>query len=213
MTGYTQNNILHLIKTRGDLTAQAIAGHMDITVPATRKHLKTLEDANLVTFRDESGKVGRPSRHWHLTAEAHARFPDTHDTLTLELIDAVRTTFGETGLDKLISERERQSLAHYRAECANLTSLPDLIAKLAQMRTQEGYMAEVTRLDDDIWILAENHCPICAAASQCQNFCRSELQIFQAVLAGKACLQREEHIVSGARRCAYRITATDRPAP
>ena len=49
--------------------------------------------------------------------------------------------------------------------------------------------------------------PICAAAAACQGFCRSELQIFQAVLGEDVQVTRTEHILSGARRCAYRIAA------
>lgn len=55
--------------------------------------------------------------------------------------------------------------------------------------------------------LLENHCPICAAATKCLNFCRSELQLFQQLFADIAVVSREEHIIEGARRCAYKIEA------
>jgi predicted ArsR family transcriptional regulator len=51
----------------------------------------------------------------------------------------------------------------------------------------------------------ENHCPICAAARACQGFCRSELALFEMLLA-PARVVRVEHLLEGARRCAYRIT-------
>ncbi|ARO29186.1 transcriptional regulator domain-containing protein [Rhizobium sp. NXC14] len=44
-----------------------------------------------------------------------------------------------------------------------------------------------------------------AAATACAGFCRSELETFRAVLG--ADVERSEHILTGARRCAYRITA------
>ena len=47
--------------------------------------------------------------------------------------------------------------------------------------------------------------PICAAASSCQGFCRAELQMFRTLLGEKAEVERVEHLLSGARRCAYRI--------
>lgn len=53
-------------------------------------------------------------------------------------------------------------------------------------------------------MLVENHCPICAAATACAGFCRSELETFRAVLSAE--VERSEHILAGARRCAYRIT-------
>jgi hypothetical protein len=60
---------------------------------------------------------------------------------------------------------------------------------------------------DGSYLLVENHCPICAAATACQGFCRSELQIFQEVLGDDVQVARTEHVLSGARRCAYRIAA------
>ena len=70
-------------------------------------------------------------------------------------------------------------------------------------------MAECTRMPDGSMLLAENHCPICAAASTCQGLCREELSLFRAVLGDKARVERTDHILAGARRCAYRITAAE----
>ena len=55
------------------------------------------------------------------------------------------------------------------------------------------------------FLLAENHCPICIAARACQGFCRSELEVFKAALGPEATVERTDHIIAGARRCAYRI--------
>jgi predicted ArsR family transcriptional regulator len=55
-------------------------------------------------------------------------------------------------------------------------------------------------------VLYENHCPICAAATVCQNFCRAELAVFRDVLGPDTEVERTDHIVLGARRCAYRVT-------
>ena len=41
--------------------------------------------------------------------------------------------------------------------------MEDRVARLAELRTAEGYMVECRR-EGDGFVLAENHCPICAAA-------------------------------------------------
>ncbi|HLM57183.1 MAG TPA: hypothetical protein VK422_13805 [Pyrinomonadaceae bacterium] len=51
-----------------------------------------------------------------------------------------------------------------------------------------------------------SHCPICAAASACRGFCSTELDLFRSVLGDGVSVERVEHIVSGDRRCAYRVT-------
>ncbi len=67
-------------------------------------------------------------------------------------------------------------------------------------------MAQWTRAkgDSGALTLVENHCPICAAAQTCQGLCRDELALFQALLPD-AEVERSEHLLSGARRCAYRV--------
>jgi predicted ArsR family transcriptional regulator len=76
---------------------------------------------------------------------------------------------------------------------------------LASIRTEEGYMAEVKPLPLGAFLLTENHCPICAAATVCKGFCTTELDLFQSVLGSDVTVERAEHIISGDRRCAYRI--------
>ena len=66
-------------------------------------------------------------------------------------------------------------------------------------------MAHAEPQDDGSVLLVENHCPICAAATACQNFCRSELAIFQRVLGDDCTVARSEYLLEGGRRCVYRI--------
>jgi predicted ArsR family transcriptional regulator len=77
------------------------------------------------------------------------------------------------------------------------------------VRTEEGYMAEVRREKGGSFLLVENHCPICAAANACQGFCSTELDLFRSVLGPGVEVERVEHIVSGDRRCAYRVHVRD----
>ena len=123
--------------------------------------------------------------------------------MTVDLIEAVRTEFGPAVLERLIARRERTVAEGYRAALPD-ADLEARLAKLAQLRAAEGYMAEWRREADGSYLLIENHCPICAAAAACQGFCRAELSLFQMLLA-PAKVERLEHILAGARRCAYRV--------
>jgi predicted ArsR family transcriptional regulator len=158
----------------------------------------------LLAADTERRGVGRPTRLWHLTDAGHARFPDTHAELTLRLIDAVRSALGEAALERLIRIREAETLQAYRGAVADAHKLADRLARLSEIRSREGYMAE-WRADGAGFLLLENHCPICAAATACQGFCRSELDVFRTVLGPGVSVERTDHILAGARRCAYRI--------
>jgi predicted ArsR family transcriptional regulator len=68
-------------------------------------------------------------------------------------------------------------------------------------------MARVEPLtDSDGFLFVENHCPICAAARACSGLCRSELEVFRGALGDGVTVERTDHILAGARRCAYRVT-------
>jgi predicted ArsR family transcriptional regulator len=142
---------------------------------------------------------------WGLTAAANARFPDTLAELTAHLIGTIRTQFGEEALDRLIDARAAESKAAYDEALRAAAGLGEKVARLAEARTREGYMAE-SRKEGDGYLLVENHCPICVAATACQGFCRAELGTFRDVLGPGVAVERTEHIVRGDRRCAYRIS-------
>jgi hypothetical protein len=69
-----------------------------------------------------------------------------------------------------------------------------------------GYMARVEAVADEGFLLVEDHCPICAAAMTCQGFCSVELQVFRNLLGPGCQIERQDHLLTGARRYAYRIT-------
>ena len=201
----SQDRILFHLKMRGPQTAAGIAVRLDMTPAGARQHLLKLEAASLVASEDQREGRGRPKKYWRLTQQGHARFPDRHSDLTLDLVRSMREVFGEGGLQRLIAHRERVSIADYRTAVGARGSLRDKLVALARIRSREGYMASVAKDGRDGFLLVENHCPICAAAAACQGLCRSELAVFRAVLGPEVSVERIDHILAGARRCAYRI--------
>ncbi len=129
--------------------------------------------------------------------------PRWHAELTATILSTLVAQLGRPALDAVISAREADTLKRYREE-VDAADVQSRVQQLATVRTSEGYMADSWQEADGSLLLVENHCSICAAASVCAGFCRSELETFRAVLGAK--VEREEHILLGARRCAYRIT-------
>ena len=202
----TREKVLFHLKTKGAQTAAQLARRLEVTPMAVRQHLQALAADALVTFTDERRKVGRPARVWSLTPAASRRFPDSHGDLTVELIKAARTTFGDDGHERLVAERSRQQRETYLARMPSPSAtLEERIAALVAIRSDEGYMAEWSRETAGTYTLSENHCPICAAATICQNFCRDELSLFRELLGERVSVDRGDHIPAGARRCSYRI--------
>ena len=206
MMGINQERLLHLLKSRGPQTAGDAGDALGISAPGAQQHLAKLAEAGLVEAEDQRHGRGRPRRLWKLTDKGTARFPDRHSDLTLDIIEATRAVFGASGLDRLIRHREETMLATYHEELSGCANLADKVARLAEIRSREGYMAEWEETEPGCYLLVENHCPICAAATVCQGLCRSELEVFQAVMGESVQVERTDHLLAGARRCAYRIT-------
>ncbi|HFB64813.1 MAG TPA: transcriptional regulator [Aeromonadales bacterium] len=204
-TESSQHKIRYLLKTRGPLTAASMAEKLELTSMGARQHLLKLTKTGDITSYLKAEGRGRPKRFWMLTQRGQSYFPDRHEDLTLELIDSIEQVFGEQGLEKLIAVRETETLNKYQARLVSCCNLSEKVETLAKIRSEEGYMASIEK-EGEGYLLIENHCPICAAASRCQGFCRSELEIFQSLLQGLAEVKRLEHQIAGARRCAYRIT-------
>ena len=202
----TPDRLLYQLKSRGPQPAAALAGALAITPMGAHKQLQSLQAQGLVSSRDEADGPGRPKRLWTLTPAGHARFPDRHADLAVQLIRHASEVLGPGAVDRLIEAREQEQQAGYEAALAGLASLGARVRKLAELRSREGYMARADK-HGKAWLLVEDHCPICAAAATCQGLCRSELRIFAQCLGEGVQVERVEHVLAGARRCAYRITA------
>lgn len=204
--GKTRSAILDLLKREGEKSAGALGDALGLTAMAARLQLYELEAEGLAAARSEPRGRGRPVKLWTLT-EASARvFPDAHQGLAVEMIKSVEDLFGAEGLAKLVKKHGDMQRKAYGEKLHSAKTLGERVKRLAKARSDEGYMAEAKK-DGRDWLLIENHCPICSAAKACTGLCAGELKVFRDVLGKGAKVEREEHILAGARRCAYRVKA------
>jgi predicted ArsR family transcriptional regulator len=202
--GKTRRAIVKLLKSEGALDSARLARRLKLTPMAVRQHLYALQREKLVTAEERPVPLGRPAKYWRLTREADRLFPDAYAELSVALIGAVKDALGPSGVERVLQSRCAAQRADYAARIPASAPLATRLRELAKVRTAEGYMAEV-RPDGNGFLFIENHCPICAAATVCQGFCATELDLFRSVLGDDVTVDRAEHIVSGDRRCVYRI--------
>jgi predicted ArsR family transcriptional regulator len=205
----TRRRIVKLLKTDGPLGTAQLAERLGLTAMAVRLHLYALQSEGLVTAEERPVPVGRPAKFWRLTREADRHFPEAYAELSVALIDAMQETFGAEGLNRVLVSRCARQREDYAKRIRPSDPLKKRLVELARVRTEEGYMAEVMDEEGGGFLLVENHCPICAAANACQGFCSTELDLFRSVLGSGVEVERVEHIVSGDRRCAYRVTPSN----
>ncbi len=109
---------------------------------------------------------------WTLAEREHQRLSDGHTKVALELITTTAKLKGEEFLKDLIYSRNESIQERYELKLNEAEpELGSQIIRLATLRSDEGYMAEV-RLLPDGWLLTENHCPIHSAANNVFIFVR-----------------------------------------
>ncbi|MGO1816114.1 MAG: helix-turn-helix transcriptional regulator [Sphingobacterium sp.] len=198
------DRIILLLKTQGAMDVAAIADRLEISKEGTRQHLVRLLGSGLVEKSTFGCGVGRPCLHYTLSDTGQARFPDTHAEVTVQLLQSIKHLLGDNALGLLIGDREKQSYARYQKKLESATKLEEKLDRLTEVRCEEGYMAEWKKEGANYYFI-ENHCPICAAASVCQQFCRAELKNFKRLLGTEVYIERTQHILAGEQRCVYLI--------
>lgn len=208
MSNKSTDRILLCIKMNGEATLALIAAELGITKEAARQHLVKLQEEGLIQSDNKSVGVGRPTAWYRLTEKGLGRFPDAHAQITVDLLRSVKNLLGDNALDLLIGDREKQTYQRYEQELAQCASIDQKLERLTRLRSEEGYMAAWKR-EAEVYYLTENHCPICAAATECQGFCRAELRNFKQLLGPDYQVTRTQHIITEGTRCVYRIAPKD----
>jgi radical SAM protein with 4Fe4S-binding SPASM domain len=93
----------------------------------------------------------------------------------------------------------------YLQHLGDASNVREKLEKLAEIRTNEGYMAEVEAQDDGSLLLIEKHCPICEAAAVCTGLCKNELHLFKTVLGNNVHIERGEYLLTGGTKCVYTV--------
>lgn len=201
-----KRRIVERLKRASSLTAPELAAEFGLTDTAIRQHLEALETVGLVerVVAHTPGR-GRPPTHWRLADAADRLFADRHADLSVDLLESVRLALGDDALASVVRTRAERQLAEYHLELDALSDVSDRVRRLAELRSAEGYLAEVVT-DHGNLELVEHHCPIRGAAQACEDLCVAELELFSKVLGPGVSVVREQHLLHGGQRCAYRIT-------
>ncbi len=205
MTSTTRREILSLIKRRGPMTVQELSRSLEITPMGVRQHLAILERDGHVESKGIRRGQGRPSRVYTITVEGDKVFPRTYEQLAASLLEDVQALDGDAKVDALLEFRRKRQLEQYRARMTG-REFGEKVAVLAQIRNEEGYLAEHQQPDKDTFVLIERNCPIRAVADTYRQTCACELALFTEALGAE--VARTDHIVSGSPCCRYVITRT-----
>ncbi|GAA3404907.1 metalloregulator ArsR/SmtB family transcription factor [Paenibacillus hodogayensis] len=198
----TRRDILILLKINGLLTVQDMADRLGLTGMAVRRHLLALQKERYVRLKFERRKARKPVAVYRLSDAAEELFPNQYDGLTLELLDSIRDTFGETFLDELFAKRTEKLRNEFRSVQTGCR-LEERLTALARIQDDLGYMVKLEKAGKGIYILEEANCPVSRVASRYRQVCQCELELFAELL--DADVKRMECMADGGAACRYLV--------
>jgi DeoR family suf operon transcriptional repressor len=200
--------VLYAVRRRGEATAEQVAEQLDITISGARQHLAVLAKDGLVESSELTSpdvRRGRRALVYSATDAADAYFPKAYGELTNELLGYVADTDREL-LDQLFARRREARTAGAQARLASKRTLRAKVAELTRILDEDGYLASWEQVERGVFRIVEHNCAIWAVATRYGQACTSELDFIRTVLDG-ADVERVQHMVAGARRCAYEVRA------
>jgi predicted ArsR family transcriptional regulator len=200
--GQTRDEILDLLRRRGQMTAAELSATLGIGTVGVRQHLALLERDGLIHTAAVRRGVGRPSHLYALTSDAEALFPRRYDRLLLDALELIGELGGPPAVDQLFARRRDRLAEQYAPRLAGKNRAAQ-VAELAELLTEQGYMCEWEPLPAGGFALIEHNCPVDCVARDYHQACNHELTLYEDLLGIP--LVREETISEGGTCCRYRI--------
>ena len=200
--------VLYALRRRGEATAEQVADQLGMTVSGARQHLTALTRAGLVEAAEMPATAlrrGRRTLAYSATAAADDYFPKAYGELTNELLGYVADSNPDL-LEDLFAKRRQHRIENAQARLAGKRTLGTKVAELTRILDEDGYLATYEKVAPDLFRVIEHNCAIWAVAQRYGQACTSEIDFIRAVLP-EAEIERVQHMVAGARHCAYEIRA------
>jgi DeoR family suf operon transcriptional repressor len=201
----TRKGILAILLRLGEATANDIATRLKISVQATRRHLRGLEDEGLIEGSSSAEGPGRPSYHWQLTSQGHAQFADGSESFALTLLESLSKELSDQAFQALLHQQAQQQAAQYRERLGD-GPLEQRVERLVELRKAEGYAAECDP-EANGWVIREFHCSVMRIAEQFPCVCDQELQLIRHTFPDCQ-VDRVHWRLEAGHSCGFRLTPT-----
>src|SRR6266849_2145777 len=179
-----------------------VAAHLEISKQGALRHMEALEADGLATVAPaEEHRRGRPENVYTLTPAAHAHFPHAHQKLAADRVEFL----SEAQLKQFLARRAARLEAEYAPRLAGLDFEGRVreLAKLAQLATEHGHMAEVVGLAGGGLAIRHCNCPIQDVAARTGLPCMNEQQMYERLLG--APVTRSTWMREAAADCTYEV--------
>ncbi len=202
--GESQRLLLESLKLKGEATLSELGEEIVLARETMRDHLKTLKGLGLVvrTGVRRSG-AGRPEVQYRLSALGEELFPQRERKLLRELVSYLIGN-GHQGL--LVEFFEAWGASQREDLQAQVRDLDpsDRLEAVAEILTDQGFLADVAGGQTGPPRLRIYHCPLCGLVDVCKLPCQAESALLSDLLGAR--LEREAFMPDGDATCTYAVT-------
>jgi len=157
MATTTRDIILRTLRARGKCTVLALAEASAVSPVSVRHHLANLQAESMVAVENERHGVGRPRQLFSLTETGLDLFSSRYVRLTNRLLDELKESTPPETLAALFSGVAATMADQVGRKLEGLP-LPERLARMIELLSEEGFEAEVEQRDQHI-IIRELSCP------------------------------------------------------
>jgi predicted ArsR family transcriptional regulator len=193
--------VLELIRTQGHATIASLAEALDVSAITVRHHLGTLQSEGLVAINVERKHVGRPKHVYTLTEAAQRYFPNQYHVLAERLLDTLKATLPPDQVSVIIDGVAAGVAARYGIAQLGGT-LEERLPRLVEVLGEEGFMAEVKRIDGSIVLTALN-CPYLYVGQRHPEVCRIDGTLIRQMLGTE--VEQKSCMLNGDAACVFEV--------
>jgi predicted ArsR family transcriptional regulator len=127
------------LKVSGGLAVSELARRLDSSYMTVKQHCEDLTKLGyLKRSRVPRTEIGRPEIFYRLSEKAEGMFPGIPEGFTLEMLDQIQRSFGETAPDRLLFQYFQDREEEWKAKLSKGTTLLYKARLFAKIRSEEG---------------------------------------------------------------------------
>ncbi|MES5891798.1 MULTISPECIES: DeoR family transcriptional regulator [Bacillus cereus group] len=200
----TKEEIVQLLKVKGEHTVAELAEVLEITEMAIRRHLSNLEKDELIYSKMLRQHVGRPTYLYGLSQKGEDTFPKEYKQFAIEMLDDLARMGDEKILRYVLQERTKRMEEQLQKKISNQSSLAYKVQEIAAIQEKNGYMVQIKRDGERSFILEKQNCPLKEIAEKFPQVCEDEKDMYKRLFTG-ANVKTLTNMCVGDCNCSYQI--------
>jgi len=196
----TRLQVLEAIKLQQPTTVISLADTLGISPISIRHHLTSLQAEGLIRIEIERQGVGRPKHLYSLTEAAQRYFPNKYHVLVERLLDELKASMPADEVEHIIDRLAAHTASRYGSVARG--TLEERLKHLIEVLGEEGFVAEVQRVGNNIVLTALN-CPYIYVGQRHPEVCRIDHTIIRSVLGVD--VQQTSCVLHGDRCCTFSV--------